>query len=191
MTAFGNQREIIDRIFVVGVGIRNHSRQRCLAPRPGGSGNRHQRGQLSVYLQEPPHLLHRLPGLRDPRPCRLGTVYGGTTAESDDGVAMVGQVGFFCLFHIVDRRVLYGIVVDGIGHARLLQGICQRLQQAQPGNPFVRDDQDALFSLLGQDAAQIFHVLQDFRLPVWQDGKRHPEAELECPTVNFPETIHN
>ena len=73
------------------------------------------------------------------------TVYGGTAAESDDGVAMVGNVGFWRLLHIVDRRVLYGIFVDGIGHARLLQGVCQRLQQPQAGNPFVRDDQDALF----------------------------------------------
>ena len=88
----GDQREIVDGVFIPCLCIGDHGSQSGLTSGPGGGGDGDEKGQPFMYLQDPFHFCQRLAGLGDAGAYRFGAVHAGTAPEADDAVTIVVPV---------------------------------------------------------------------------------------------------
>ena len=116
-----NQREVINRIFVASMGVCDDCRQCRFASGAGGGRYRHQKRELFVYFQNSFHLGKRLFRLYNTGPDRLGAVYAGAAAESDDAVTTFGFIKSDSFIYIRGCRIGHGFVIDTVRNFGLIQ----------------------------------------------------------------------
>ena len=185
-----DQREIIDRVFVTGLSVRDHRRKGRLASGPRSRRNRHQERQPPAHLQDPFHFGKGF--LRAGQACtdRFGAVHAGPAAEADDAVTVVFLIEFDRFRYIDCRRVRYCFIVDAVGNVIVCKSLFQTAGKSKFPDPGVRDDQRFGAFFLPDDFRQRFHTSGDLRFTVGQEGQSYFQSCLKDPAVSFFKRIH-
>ncbi len=116
-----NEGKVVDGILVVLFAVGNHRRKSRFATRTCRGRHGNQRRQFLPDAQQAFHLTHRLVRLDHTCARDFGTVDGRTATESDNRLTGIVEVHLACLFHVVNGRIGYGLIINAGMYACLVE----------------------------------------------------------------------
>ena len=186
----GDQREIVDGVFVVDFLVGDDGRQGGFAAGAGGGGHGDEQRQAVHHVEQALHLVQRLTGPHNAGAHGLGAVHGGTAAEGDEPLAAVFQVEPAGLLHVGHGGVRHRLVVDDAADVSSLQLLLQMGGQAQTVDAGVGDQHDAVDVVLPQHGGHAADAFDQFGLTIGQKRQRNAHAQLKNTAINLLGNVH-
>lgn len=121
-----NEREVIDRIFVMCLCVGDHCGKRRLAACAGRGGRGNEQRRAAHHAKQATHFFDRLVGAGNTCPDNLGAVHGGTAADNDDGFGVCQQILSPSLLDVVDGRIGRTLLINRKDDVLAQKGLFQR-----------------------------------------------------------------
>ena len=173
-----DEREIVDRVFVMRGGIGDDGGEGRLAARSGGGRRGDEQRRAPEDAQQAAHALHRLARLGDACADDFRAIHHRAAADRDDRLRMRGKVERAPFLDVRDGGVRHGLVVDGAGDGGRFQRVFQPARQAERADGSVRHQQDGGNLLFRQQRNDGGEPVELHRLAIGQDGERRAEDRL-------------
>ena len=180
-----NQEKVVDGIFVSAFIVGDDGSQSGLAAGACGSGDGDEKGQLMVDFEDSFHFGETLFRAGGPGTDGLGAVHAGTSAETDDGLAVVGKIEIQGLLDVGSSGIGNSSVVDDAGDSGIGQSLFEALCEAELSDAAVGDEKDGIAVFLFQKSRDLLHASQNFRIAVGKERKSQLKCRLEDAAVNF------
>ena len=181
----GDQREVIDGIFMPGFGVHNYRCQCSFASGSCSGWNGDKKWKLFVHFQDSFHLCKRLMRFGDSGTYCLGAVHTGASAEAYNGLTVIFMIKFKCLSHIHSGRICYCFVIKDIGNAAVCQHFFKAVCKTKLMDSCICNNQHIFTFFLFQHIRNSFQTADDLRISVWKEWKGKFEYILKNPTVYF------
>ena len=181
----GDQTEIVDCVFVMGIGIGDDSGKCCFTSGSCSGGNCNQQREFVHDMKDSLHLSQCFIRTGQSGTDTFGAVHGRATAESKKCLAVFFKIQVFCLFYVSRGRIGYCILVDVAGDSCFFQKLFQRCSQSKGIDPRIGNEKKPGNVVFAQNFRNTGKSIDQLRFPVRHQRQGSAKTDLKTTTVKF------